>query len=465
MHHQLEALDHGEGVQDPSSGLFSVDFEPKANDCKDAWGFAGVEFGVAADNRVWGRANVVVAQYDLVRSARRSTLHPGNPGLATYYIDFLHAIYTSKHLTGAGIEIVAVSHRGHAPLPKVGTNAVWGDNGTNASQAARGWGTSLSDQVRHKIGVLDAIQRQYAREETKVVVVGHSIGAWMAGEILKARPDAVDGLHLLFPTMAWIGRTPNARRIKLLANRAVTAAVLPLPLLVLSLLPLWALVWVIRLLTRQPSAAALATAELLTTPGAVYNALTMAGQEFATVQALEKPTVDALHALTAERGGRIRSYWAADETDAWAPGWIRSQVESTLSLQRVHLAPSLGLGGAKKSEPSRRGSHVRTRSFSVSEYRSSPGSIPDLRHAKAIRRPNGEIVIEAQVVEPSSESESDEPTRGNSERGAQYHYGRARATATHCRLGMPHAFCLNHSEDMASIVAHWIAHDHLSNII
>ncbi len=45
----------------------------------------------------------------------------------------------------------------------------------------------------------------------------------------------------------------------------------------------------------------------------------------------------------------------------------------------------------------------------------------------------------------------------------QYHYGRARATSTHCRIGMPHAFCLKHSEDMAKVVAHWISYDHLSD--
>lgn len=391
---------------------------------------------------------------------------PGNPGLSSYYIDFLHSIYTSPLLKSSGIEILTVSHRGHAPLPRVGSNAVWGDNHVNASQAAKGYGCTLRDQVRHKISIVDAVNRQYNSEtrRTKVVVAGHSIGAWIATEVLKARPESMEGLHLLFPTLTWIGRTPNARRVKILMNPLVTNLVLPLPLLVLSLLPLWVVVWLVRLITRQPASAALATGELLTTPGAVYNALRMAKEEFSTVQQLEQSTVDAVTTLTQEGEGRVRSYWASEDTDGWAPSWIRSQVETSLNLHRVHLPPGLGLDSTPRPRGSN--SHVRTRSFSVSEYRSSPGSIPDLRHAKAIRKPNGEIVIEAQVQESSSDSEEEgvggREEKGVSRRGMQYHYGRARATSTHCRIGMPHAFCLRHSEDMAKVVAHWISYDHLS---
>ncbi|CBQ69812.1 conserved hypothetical protein [Sporisorium reilianum SRZ2] len=392
---------------------------------------------------------------------------PGNPGVSSYYIDFLHAIYTSPLLKTSGIEILAVSHRGHAPLPSIGTNSVWGDNGTNAAQAGKGYGCTLRDQVRHKVAVVDAVHRMYNSEERRaqVVVVGHSIGAWIAGEVLKARPECVDGVQLLFPTMEWIGRTPNARRIRtLLLNPVARRVVLPVPLLLLALLPVCVVVWLVRALTGQRQAGALATAELLTTRGAVNNALNMAQEEFATVQKLEPSTVDAFAAFTTERaGGRVRSYWASEDTDAWAPSWIRTQVEGALHLHRIHLPPGLGLSDHART-PSK--SHMRTRSFSVSEYRSSPGSVPDLRNAKAIRKPNGEIVIEATVVESSSDSEDDlvaaKRDEGTSARGMQYHYGRSRATSTHCRIGMPHAFCLEHSEDMARIVAHWIAYDHAS---
>ena len=420
---------------------------------------------------------------------------PGNPGLSSYYIDFLHSIYTQLSSTSSeggsgGIEILAMSHRGHAPLPMVGTNAVWGDNTVNAAQAQRGYGCTLRDQVRHKIAAVDAVNRMYNSDgrHTKVVLVGHSIGAWIAGEVLKARPTGVDGIQLLFPTLAWIGRTSNARRVGWLATGLVRRWVLPLPLLFFSLVPLWLLVWVVRLVTGQPRAAALATAELLTTPGAVANALTMAREEFATVEQLPPSTIEAFDAFV-NRGkqsedddggrGKVRTYWAAEDTDAWAPGWIRSQVEASLQLQRVHLPPGLGLDArtASASKTGKaKGRHMRTRSFSVSEYRSSPGSVPDLRHAKAIRKPTGEIVIQATVPDSSSDTEDDvdldaegdallsTPSKGarRGGRGMQYAFGQANATSTHCRLGMPHAFCLHHSDHMAHIVAAWIRFDHLN---
>lgn len=98
----------------------------------------------------------------------------------------------------------------------------------------------------------------------------------------------------------------------------------------------------------------------------------------------------------------------------------------------------------------------------MSEYRSSPGSVLDLRNAKAVRKPNGEIVIEAQVADPSSESSDEEDTAVTSQRAARYHLGKHNATTTHCRVGMPHAFTIHHAQDMAQIVAHWIAHDQLT---
>ncbi|PWY97794.1 hypothetical protein BCV70DRAFT_45568 [Testicularia cyperi] len=421
---------------------------------------------------------------------------PGNPGLSSYYINFLHSIYSSKSLSSSSIEIVSISQRGHAPLPAVGDSPVWGDNLTNQKQAAKGYGTRLQDQVRHKVAVVDAIRRMYPdREKTKLVVVGHSIGAWMAIETLKKRPEQVDGVHLLFPTLAWIGRTPNARRLRLLLNPVVRDVVLPLPLLMLSMLPLFLLLRLVSLFTAQPLPAALATADLLKTPGAVRNALRMAREEFKTVQGLETSTIETLRKFSADEEaankvqgrGYVRSYWASDEMDSWAPGWIRSQVETELQLHRVHLPPSLNLSAARSSASGRNGkeqttpgrlrSNMRTRSFSVSEYRSSPGSIPNLRNAKAIRRPNGEIVIEAEINEPSSESEDDAQNLDTldshangtgssandraSQRALNYHLGRFRATSTHCKIGMPHAFCVHHSDEMAQIVSHWISHDHL----
>lgn len=154
-----------------------------------------------------------------------TTTVPGNPGLSSYYIPFLQTLHSSPALRGK-LEILAVSHRGHAPVPP-GTHSFFGPNDEAAKAAARGTGTDLDDQIAHKISVLDAVRAIYPREEDRdqeergegeedvqVVLCGHSVGAYMSLEVMRARPGQVDGLHLLFPTLSWIGRTPNGTKLQ-----------------------------------------------------------------------------------------------------------------------------------------------------------------------------------------------------------------------------------------------------------
>lgn len=139
---------------------------------------------------------------------------PGNPGLSSYYTQYLSCIYRSGSLRGQ-VEILALSHKGHAPLPQGASNSTYGPNESQANAAARGEGTSLTDQIRQKIAAVDAIRAAYPdREKTKVVLLAHSVGAYISLEVLKARPNAVDGLQLLFPTISHISRTPNAKRLR-----------------------------------------------------------------------------------------------------------------------------------------------------------------------------------------------------------------------------------------------------------
>ncbi|EPQ28141.1 uncharacterized protein PFL1_04468 [Pseudozyma flocculosa PF-1] len=483
---------------------------------------------------------------------------PGNPGLASYYIPFLSTIHQHPALRSR-IEILAVSHRGHAPLPK-GSHPVWGDNEESMRDAARGYGTTLNDQIRHKIAAVDAIRKRYPSRQhragsgddaggdddgdgddggdTQLVLCGHSVGAYICTQILKARPDAVDGLHLLFPTLSWIANTPNGRRLRPLFHPLFYTLLLPLPLLLLSLIPLAFFVPLVRLLTSQPKVAVTSTVDLLRTPGAVRNAIRMAADEMKTIKSLQ---ADVKHAVTTfaaarrsegERAKVLRTYWSRGDEDGWAPAWLRSQVEAELSLQRIHLPtelhtnPALSNGRSStnlvasplsESPPSspsplptspqpltttpsssssstltspqqrrrRRGQQrQRTRSFSLSEYRSASATMPKLQHAKARRKPTGEIVIETTVPDSDSDSDSDGDSDSGGEdarspdglqrqgqgqgqrRRSRANTGlaadvEARATSTICKLGMPHAFCLDHGEPMGEIAAHWLVRDHL----
>lgn len=116
---------------------------------------------------------------------------PGNPGTALFYRQFVAAL--SARLRGT--LVVAVGHAGHF---------VHEHDGANASLFG------LDAQVAHKRAVL-ALLRARA-PQCRVVLVAHSIGAWMALEMLRLG-EQVDASVLLMPTLRHLhrGMTPVVR--------------------------------------------------------------------------------------------------------------------------------------------------------------------------------------------------------------------------------------------------------------
>ena len=103
---------------------------------------------------------------------------PGNPGLAHYYTGWLSSI--QSHLPST--TVYAVGHLGHSP-----------------SSAAFAWtpkgAASLQDQVEHKVAFIDELSQTHdfgpGKDQTKLVLLGHSIGCWIACEALKLRPALI----------------------------------------------------------------------------------------------------------------------------------------------------------------------------------------------------------------------------------------------------------------------------------
>lgn len=143
---------------------------------------------------------------------------PGNPGLSNYYIPYLSAIHGADRLRGK-VEILSVSHRGHATLPL----------GARQDIVDEQEGTGLEAQVRQKIAAVEAIRNAYPTahslqigEETKpvkLILIGHSVGAYIALKVLEHLGDQVDGVQLLFPTIIDIAKTPKGSSLQLQVNR------------------------------------------------------------------------------------------------------------------------------------------------------------------------------------------------------------------------------------------------------
>ncbi|OZJ04437.1 hypothetical protein BZG36_02791 [Bifiguratus adelaidae] len=159
---------------------------------------------------------------------------PGNPGLIDYYEEFLTTIHeTTPH----PLVIYGVSHLGHSPaIRQASAPAHYHHHHSKPSRLY-----SLDDQIRHKVQVIrDIMHKAYNHQHVHVLVVGHSVGAYIAGkaiqELTQSDWEAQWDLRCigLFPTLFDIAKTPNGNVLKhLFPHRTFASGLLGF----LSLLP------------------------------------------------------------------------------------------------------------------------------------------------------------------------------------------------------------------------------------
>ena len=73
---------------------------------------------------------------------------------------------------------------------------------------------TLPAQIQAHVEFLDQIFAAYG-SATRVLLVGHSIGAWFIQEVLKTRASLRPrvGAYMLFPTLSDIAKTPDGRML------------------------------------------------------------------------------------------------------------------------------------------------------------------------------------------------------------------------------------------------------------
>ncbi|KAH9301525.1 hypothetical protein KI387_013108, partial [Taxus chinensis] len=101
---------------------------------------------------------------------------PGNPGIISFYRDYLEVLY---ELLDQKASVTAIGHVAH-------TSKDWED----------GKLFSLQEQISHKV---DFIKEQLLPRKTPIILVGHSIGAYISLDIFKAFPEKVSYMIGMYP--------------------------------------------------------------------------------------------------------------------------------------------------------------------------------------------------------------------------------------------------------------------------
>lgn len=118
-------------------------------------------------------------------SSKSIVIIPGNPGLGGFYIPFAHELY---NLFNENISILIISQAGHSPpLDHCYT---------------------LNEQIQHK---LEAIEKLVPNNH-QLILIGHSIGAYMVLNMLEKLENRLDRAFFLFPTIERMKESPSGQR-------------------------------------------------------------------------------------------------------------------------------------------------------------------------------------------------------------------------------------------------------------
>ncbi|XP_048519495.1 lipid droplet-associated hydrolase isoform X3 [Dendroctonus ponderosae] len=122
-------------------------------------------------------------------------LIPGNPGVVGFYKQFANSLYEKTD-----IPVWCLSHAGH----NLAENSI--TKLPNFTEHRNLYG--LKGQVKHKVDFLE----KYLPHDAKVYLIGHSIGSYMALEVLNypGINSKIIKTYLLFPTIERMAVTKNA---------------------------------------------------------------------------------------------------------------------------------------------------------------------------------------------------------------------------------------------------------------
>ena len=225
----------------------------------------------------------------------------GNPGVISYYDEFLTALHDDSPST----TILGVSLAGHEEY--------------ELSKPL-----SLQEQIQNKIRIVDTITasppfNSFTEDKPRLVLMGHSVGAYMALQVLKERPQSVDNLFLLFPTLSHISQGSAFGRVSgALTSLPGSAKVASWLILLLRLvLPIPLLALLVRLAHTLPGTSLQTTLAKFFNPSSVESFSHLAKYEFREIRDLDRDTIK-------KYAKRLTAYYAVK--DRWVPQFARDEI-------------------------------------------------------------------------------------------------------------------------------------------
>ena len=162
-----------------------------------------------------------------------------------------------------------------------------------------------------------------------MVVMGHSVGAYMAFQVLKRRPQTVDNIFLLFPTLSHINHGSKfSTACGIMSSLPASAKIAAWMVLLLRLiLPIPLLAIILRLAHRLPGDSLSTTVAKFLNPASVESFSHLARSEFTDINELDVDTLT-------KYAKRVTAYYAVK--DRWVPNWAREQVMQVINNNGGH---------------------------------------------------------------------------------------------------------------------------------
>nr|XP_056712737.1 lipid droplet-associated hydrolase [Euleptes europaea] len=239
---------------------------------------------------LWGNANVPRLLFLVI---------PGNPGFAGYYRTFIQALYVGLNRQ---YPVWVVSHAGHCKVPHDLEIVEEAD----VKELDDIFG--LRGQVEHKLNFL----RKKVPQNMKLVLIGHSIGCYVALEMMKQAPELeVLRCMMLFPTIERMAQSPQGKLMTPLLCQL--RYVLYMPIYLVTLLPEIVKSSLVRLVLRalkfHDESTIVASVDLINM-NCVANVMYLASQEMRKVVERDSTTIR-------QHLKKLTFYYGA--TDQWCP--------------------------------------------------------------------------------------------------------------------------------------------------